>query len=336
MTHHRPSLRTLVLLFVVALVPFVSKSAFAAMPTLNIGTVVWIGYAPLYVADHIKAFEKHGVKVKLTNFSDNATMPAAVQSGSIDGATLTYDQVLPGAAKGWDLQVVLPIDYSAGADAMLSTVGITSVKQLKGQPVAYNAMSPSAFLLAYALQKNGMSLSDVKSVNMDPGAVPSALIGGTVKVGVTYEPNSSAILKAGDGKRFHVLFSSKEAPGLITDVLVFKHSYIMQHPKEVKAVIAAFYDGLEYMKTHPEQAAKYIAASMGIKPAEVADQLSGIHNPTPSQAVENFAKSDSIQSFYTSGKVIGGILVSNGSMDKIPEISGTLYPDFVKSIAGSM
>lgn len=331
---YRPSLiRTLVMLLVVGCMQFVARPAAAATPTVTIGTVVWIGYAPLYVADHIKAFEKHGVKVKFTNFSDNATMPAAVESGSIDGATLTYDQVLPGAAKGWDLQVALPIDYSAGADAMMSTSDITSVKQIKGQAVAYNALSPSAFLLAYALKKNGLSLNDVHSVNMDPGAVPAALLGGNVKVGVTYEPNISAILKSG-GSRFHVLFSSKEAPGLITDVLVFKHSYIMAHKAEVKGIIEGFYDGLAYMKSHPKESAKYIAEAMGIKPAEVADQLSGIHNPTPSEATENFAKSDSIRSFYTSGMVIGDILMASKTMDKMPEISKTLYPAFVSAIAG--
>lgn len=305
----------------------------SAMPTVSIGTVVWIGYAPLYVAEHIGAFEKHGVKVKFTNFSDNATMPAAVEGGSIDGATLTYDQVLPGAAKGWDLQVALPIDYSSGADAMVSTADITSVKQIRGMNVAYNALSPSAFLLAYALQKNGMSLKDVHSVNMDPGAVPAALIGGNVKVGVTYEPSVSSVVKADGGKRFHVLFSSRKAPGLITDVLVFKHSYIVKHKAEVKGMVEAYYDGLAYMKAHPKKAAVYIAESMGIKPDEVAGQLDGIHNPTPAQAVMNFKPSKAIDSFYTSGKVIGGILIANGTMHKMPDLAKTLYPHFVEAIA---
>ncbi|AOU99124.1 hypothetical protein BI364_15320 [Acidihalobacter yilgarnensis] len=305
----------------------------SAMPTISIGTVVWIGYAPLYVAEHIHAFEKHGVKVKFTNFSDNATMPAAVEGGAIDGATLTYDQVLPGATKGWDLQVALPIDYSSGADAIVSTDDITRISQIKGKAIAYNAMSPSAFLLAYALQKNGMSLKDVHSVNMDPGAVPAALIGGNVKIGVTYQPSVSSIIKADGGKRFHVLFSSREAPGLITDVLVFKHRYIVSHKAEVKGIVEGYYDGLAYMKSHPKQAAAYIAEAMGIKADEVPGQLDGIHNPTPKQAWENFKRSKKIDSFYTSGQVIGGILMANGSIKKMPDLHETLYPYFVDAIA---
>ena len=46
------------------------------------------------------------------------------------------------------------------------------------------------------------------------------MVSGTVPVGVTYEPNVSQILAQGGGKKFHVVYSSHDAPGLIADVLV--------------------------------------------------------------------------------------------------------------------
>ena len=122
-------------------------------------------------------------------------------------------------AKGWNLKVVMPIDYSAGADAIVATDSITSVAQLKGLKVAYAPLSPSDFLLGYALKQAGLTKSDVTSINVPADGVPGVMVGGSTKAGVTYDPSVTSIVQADNGKKFHVLFSSKPAPGLITDVL---------------------------------------------------------------------------------------------------------------------
>jgi NitT/TauT family transport system substrate-binding protein len=303
-----------------------------AKSTVTIGTVVWIGYAPFYVADALDTYKKYGVKVKLVNFADNSTMPGALQGGSIDSAMLTYDMVIGAAAKGWPLQVALPIDYSNGGDAIVSQSSITTIKEMKGMKVAYNPLSPSDFLLAYALQSNGMSEADITPVHMSPESVAGAMASGSVPVGVTYQPSISTIVASGGGKKFHVLFSSRKAPGLITDVLVFKADYLKKHPKEVKAIIQGYLDALDYMDKHPKKAAEYIAKAMGVTPAEALEQLNDVKNPKLSEMMANFEKSDNIASFYTNGKVIGDILLKKGQIKKMPDIASTLDDTFVKAL----
>ena len=63
-------------------------------------TVDWIGYAPFYIAVEKNMFEKYGVKVALKDFEDPALIPAALQSGGIQGAMYTYDQVINLVANG--------------------------------------------------------------------------------------------------------------------------------------------------------------------------------------------------------------------------------------------
>lgn len=309
-----------------------SFGAYAAA-TVKIGTVIWIGYGPFYVADQLDLYKKSGLKVAMQLFNDPALIPPAVTGGSVDGGMVTYDQVISSVSKGSTMRVVAPIDYSNGGDAIVAAKEITSVKQFKGQKVAYNPLSPSDFLLSYALQSNGMSEKDVKPVNMSPEGVPAAMASGGVKVGVTYEPSVSEIVGMGEGKKFHVVFSSKDAPGLITDVLVFKKEYIAKNPDVVKALIQGYIDGLEYMKKSPNEAAKVIGKVMGISDKEVLEQMTGVYNMTFDEFPAVFEKSTKTTSLYGSGAVISKILKSKGEIKAIPKTEDT-YDDSVSKSMG--
>lgn len=309
-----------------------SFGAYAAA-TVKIGTVIWIGYGPFYVAEQLDLFKKSGVKVALQMFNDPALIPPAVTGGSVDGGMVTYDQVISSVSKGSTMRVVAPIDYSNGGDAIVAAKDVTSIKQFKGQKVAYNPLSPSDFLLSYALQSNGMSEKDVKPVNMSPEGVPAAMASGGVKVGVTYEPSVSEIVGMGEGKKFHVVFSSKDAPGLITDVLVFKKEYIAKNPDVVKALIQGYVDGLEYMKKSPNEAAKVIGKVMGISDKEVLEQMTGVYNMTFDEFPAVFEKSAKTTSLYGSGAVISKILKSKGEIKTIPKTEDT-YDDSVSKSMG--
>ena len=186
-------------------------SASAATP-MKIGLTTWIGYAPFYVAEGMDMFKKYDLKVTLQTFSDPAMLPSAMSSKAVDGALMTYDQVIGANAQGQDFKVVMPIDYSNGGDAVLATMGINKISQLKGKKIAYAPLSPSDFLISYALTSNGMSDKDIVPVNMTPEAIPSAMASGAVPAGTTYEPNVSQILALDGGKKFTALFTNLANP----------------------------------------------------------------------------------------------------------------------------
>jgi NitT/TauT family transport system substrate-binding protein len=304
----------------------------AAADSVKVGTVTWIGYGPFYVADQLDLFKKSGVKVAMQIFADPALIPAAVAAGSVDTGMVTYDQVISQVAKGVPCKVVMPIDYSNGGDAIVATKDITKVSDFKGQKVAFNPLSPSDFLLSYALQSNNLSEKDVTPINMTPEAVPAAMASGGVKIGVTYEPTVSQMIGMEDGKKFHVVFSSKDAPGLITDVLIAKTAYIKKNPKIITALIQGYVDGLAYMKSNPAEAAKLIGKVMGISEKEVMEQLPGVYNPALEEFPKVFDKSAATTSFYTSGAVIAKILKSKGEISAIPKIEDTYDASLAKSM----
>jgi len=298
----------------------------------TLGVVNWIGYGPIYCAAARGDYRRYGPDVKLVTFSDNSLMSGALAGGELDASTLTYDQVLIADARGWNLKVVMAVDYSVGGDAIVSGEALRSIEQLKGRRVAFQPLSPSDFLLAYALARAGLTEKDIRPINATPEGVAGVLASGAVDAGVTYEPSVSMILKLGGGRQFHVLLSSREARGMITDVLAVTASTIATRPQLVEALIHGTLDGLAFMEREPDQAAAIIARTLGITPEEVRRQLPNIENPPLSRAADVFRPGGALPSFHASGAIIGRVLAQQGQLHQLPPIESTYDARFVESL----
>ena len=310
-----------------------TAAAMAAPVNMKLATVVWIGYGPFYVAESLDLFKKHNLKVSLQVFNDPALIPAAIASGAVDGGMLTYDQVVGQVAAGRAMKVVMPIDYSNGGDAIVADSSIAKVADFKGKKIGYNPLSPSDFLLSYALKTVNLSEKDISPVRMTPEAVPAAMASGALPIGVTYEPSLSQILGQGGGKKFKVIFSSKDAPGLIADVLVFDEKVIKAKPTEITGVMKAYLDGMAYMKAKPDEAAKIIGKFMGVSAKEAKEQMSGVYNIPLAEMPKAFVKAKETTSYYASGEIIGQLLVAKGQIKAAPATEATFDASLVKALA---
>ncbi|MEW5770152.1 MAG: ABC transporter substrate-binding protein [Pseudomonadota bacterium] len=329
--HKRSFLRTSLAL-ALGLAGAVAVNGAQAATTMKIGLTTWIGYSPFYVADALDLYKKHGLKVSLQTFPDPAALPSALSGGALDGALMTYDQVVGAAGQGQVFKVVLPVDYSNGGDAVLAAKPLAKISDLKGKKVAYAPLSPSDFLISYALKVNGMSAKDISPVNMTPEAIPAAMISGAVPAGVTYEPNVSQILSTG-GSKFQVIYSSRNAPGLIADVLAFSDKKIAAKGKEITAITQVYAEALKYMKDKPADAAKLIGKAVGVSPKEVGEQLAGVYNIPVAEMPKAYVKGKETTSYYASGAIINEILVKSGQIKKPVDIATTLDDRFVKTLA---
>lgn len=309
-----------------------SFSASAATP-MKLALTTWIGYSPFYVAEGMDMYKKHDLKVTLQTFSDPAMLPSAVASKAADGSMMTYDQLIGAVAQGQKLKVVMPIDYSNGGDAVLADKTINKMTDLKGKKVAYAPLSPSDFLISYALKINGMSTKDISPVNMTPEAIPSAMASKAVPAGTTYEPNVSQILAMDGGAKFHVIYSSKQAPGLIADVLVFDESYIKKNRKPIAALVQAYLEGLAYMNSNPKEASEIIGKAIGVSGKEVLEQLKGVYNIPQKEMLLPFKTGKDTKSYFVSGEVINEILINSKQIKTPVPIKTTMDDSFVKVLA---
>ena len=268
---------------------------------VTLATVAWIGYAPFYVAVEKDMFDKYGVKVDLKDFADPALIPAALQSGGIQGAMYTYDQVINLVANDNAYHVVMPIDYSNGSDAVVASKSIKSMADLKGKKVAYPFATCDNLLVAYGLQQSGLTEADVQGLDTTPGERRRCPRGRRA-AGATYEPNVSKILKLEVATAIHTVYTSASAPGLITDVLYFSTDYIAKNPKTVDAIIKGYIDGMKFLNEHPDEAYAIVAKYFSTTVDDVKEQAKGVYNiPVPEMA-GYYAPRDDAKSLYHVGQ----------------------------------
>jgi NitT/TauT family transport system substrate-binding protein len=248
-------------------------SAQAATTPVTFAMSAWIGFAPLFVASQEKFFGAYPLKFVHMDTGINA----AVVSGAADSADLSMNQVISDHLKGFDVKIVMPIDYSNGADAIVAKKSITSVAELRGQTIPLDTTSYSELLLAYALHQAKLSLADVKSTNMPASAVPAALLGGHADAGVTWAPHID-LVTANPG--YHALYTSAQAPGLITDNFAVKTSFLKANPGAIPAIIKGFLEGTAYIKSHPTESYAIIGKALGISPADAKLQYTQVINPS--------------------------------------------------------
>lgn len=240
---------------------------------LRIGTNVWIGYEPLYLAKAQGYFDNS--PIHLIEFSSATEVIRAFRNGAIEAATLTMDEILLLAQNGLDPQVVLVMDVSNGADVILGQADIKQFKDLNGKRVGVESTALGAYTLSRALAINNMTPADIEIVQLPLNEHEGAFTAGKVDAVTTFEPVKTRLLNTGAKQ----LFSSAEIPGEIVDVLVVRKSYLDQHPKVVRMLVAQWFNALNYMQTHPRQAADIMVLRLGISPNELFNSLKEIHIP---------------------------------------------------------
>ena len=246
----------------------------SAAQTVKIGTQPWLGYGPLWVAAEKGFFKERGVDVELVNFAWDQDVNAALASGNIQVQCAATNTLITLINQGVDVKGFMLMDASYEADAILANKEITSVADLKGKSVAFEAGATSDLLLNYALSQNGMSIKDVEHVPMGASEAGLALIAGRVDVAVTYEPYISAALSQGEG--YHVLYTSAERPGLISDLLIAEAAYIEGNPEVVKNIILAWDDAVRFVRENPEEGGKIIADAVGSPMEEFTPAFKGV------------------------------------------------------------
>ena len=251
----------------------------AALPaveegTFQMGIEPWIGYGPWWIADQSGAFAANGVSTQITNFNTDADINAALISGQINGANIATHTALRLASEGTPITIVLLLDQSNAADAIVAGKDITSIADLKGKQVAYEEGTTSDILLRYALRQNGMTMDDITPVLMGAADAGVAVTAGQVPAAVTYEPYITSALAANPD--LQLLYKAAEKPGLIGDVFVVTNDYLAAHPGQVDALIKSWGDAMTSYTADPAAGQAIIEKAVGADAGSLKTAFDGV------------------------------------------------------------
>ncbi|GLH74362.1 hypothetical protein GETHLI_28640 [Geothrix limicola] len=242
-------------------------------PPLQVATCVWPGYEPLFLARQLGALDAK--TCRLLQMPTTSDCIRAFQSGRVSAAAMTLDEAFTVLQDGVDLQVVLVMDVSHGADVLLGGPKVHTLADLKGRRVGLETSAVGAYLLSRALDKAGLGPEDIHVVPLSEGAHVAAYRNGTVDALVTLEPVRTRLL--GEGAR--ILFDSSQIPNEIFDVLVVRGSVARQRPEAVAQLREAWFRALAYLRAQPREAARRMAPREGQEPEAFLRTLDGLAFP---------------------------------------------------------
>tara|TARA_B110000503_G_scaffold83460_1_gene127325 strand:+ start:35588 stop:36580 length:993 start_codon:yes stop_codon:yes gene_type:complete len=278
-----------------------SFAAQAAEP-LKIGYSDWPGWVAWEVAIEKEWFREAGVDVAFEWFDYVASMDAFA-AGKLDAVTMTNGDALVTGSSGAQSVMIIINDYSNGNDMIVAKPGITSVADLKGKTVGVEMGFVGHLLLLNALEVAGLTESDVTLVNVPTNETPQVLASGDVDAIVAWQPNSGQALSQVPGST--AVASSKDAPGLIYDVLAVSPASLATRKADWEKVAKVWYRAVDYIYDEETQAdaLSIMAARVGLPADQYKAILDGTKILSLQEAQAAMQKGDGTHSLYGSTRI---------------------------------
>jgi len=239
-------------------------------PPFRMATYQWPGYEPFFLARMLGFFSER--EVQLLEFPSAADCILAFKNRVVDAATLTADEAIRLAHTGHDPRIVMLIDFSNGTDAIVAKPEITSLGQAKGRTVGVENNTLGSFFLARALESQGLSIADVKTVNCRADQIEREFAQGKLDAAVTYDPYRRHMVAGGARQ----IFDSSKLPGEIIDTLVVRRAILENPPRGLQSLIHGWFRANEAIAADPASTAERMAPREGVSRAELQDSLRGI------------------------------------------------------------
>ena len=301
-----------------------SPAAHAQETKVAIGISGWTGFAPLTLAKGAGIFKKHGLDVTIKKIPQK-DRHLAIASGDVQCAATTVETWIGWNAAGVTTTQIFQLDKSFGADGMVVKPSVAKISDLKGKTVAASPPGTSPyFALAWMLKKNGLSVKDVKVVNLEPQPAANAIIAGTegIDAAMTYEPYLSAVrAKPEAGK---IIATTLDYP-MVMDTFGCTPKFLAENPKAAQALANGYFDALEMIKADPKK-------SFEIMGADVKQSGEAFEN---SQKYLRWQDRAANQKFFAGehaqfSKEAADLLLEAGIIKSIPDLTKLADTQFIK------
>lgn len=297
-------------------VPWIAGCSSAS--TLRVGINPWIGYECLNLAQDFKWLP---TGAELIAAPDMAESSRALQTGHLDAACLTLDEVLRLRSLGVPLTVALVFDVSAGADVLLARPNVHTLADLAGKRIGVESGALGALVLGSVLRIAGLTRSAVTVVDLHTTDQLGAWRKHEVDAVVTYEPTATLLLREGAQR----LFDSRQMPDTIVDVLAVRSERLMGRANTLRALVASHFRGVTHLQGNRQDAIYRIGARQNISPQEVQQALAGVVIPSLEANRQYLAPKGRL---YLAAQMVSALMLQGGLLtqpDSLEDISNASW-----------
>lgn len=299
-----------------------SSSPVLAETAVSVGLSGWTGFGPLTLAKQAGIFEKNGLNVTLTKIPQ-ASRHLALASGDVQCAATTVETWIAWNANGVATKQIFQMDKSYGADGLVVRNDIAKIADLKGKAVAASSPGTSPyFVLAWMLKKNGLSIKDVKVVNMEPGPAAQAFVAGQNDAALTYEPYLSTVRSASDKGK--IIATTLDYP-VVMDTFGCTDAFLEKNPDAAKALAKSYFDALEMIAADKDKSYEIMGADVKQSGAKFGESAQYLRWQDQAANKVFFDKE-----FMTFSEEAADLLLEIGIIKKKPDLTTVVDTSFIK------
>lgn len=209
-------------------------------------------HAPLIIAYEKGFFAEEGLEVELIEPGDPNDPPKLVAAGEMDVGISYQPQLHLHVDRGLPLRSIATLVATPLNSLLVLADGpVREISDLRGRKVGYSLAGFEDVLLATLLERHGLSLEDVETVDIHFAITP-ALLSGQVDAVIgafrNFEPSHLAL----EGSEGRVFFLEEEGVPPYDELIVITHES-RASSEEMQAFARAMERGVLYLVNHPEE-----------------------------------------------------------------------------------
>jgi NitT/TauT family transport system substrate-binding protein len=289
----------------------------------------WFGFAPVFVAQEEGYFEAEGLTVTTAFDNDRANVLPAMANGSIDCTMRTIGESMSRPRQADTTGTVIgTIDISVGADGVVASGDIQSVEDLIGKTMAGEINHPGTTLVQHALAQKGKSIKDVNLQLIATDDSVAVFEDPDVAAVATWEPMMGLIVKNSNREGAHLLLTSADYEGLITDVIIVRTEDLQENPGKYAKFLRGIYRAIDMYKADPDKFIAISAPFFDTPDAEMKEALAGVKYTSYEESVDympSAAGDGQLKEVFDAFNDINVTLdLQDGPLDYQPYIDGSV------------
>ncbi|MCR8659470.1 aliphatic sulfonate ABC transporter substrate-binding protein [Paenibacillus endoradicis] len=253
-----------VLALIIALVGLTAcgKSSDNSNKAVEVNIAVNGGLNLLSIAKSKGWFEEEFATLNATvnwhEFQSSVPLLEGLVSDRIDFSFIGDGTVVTGKAAKTPFTVISATGVEGNQNSILvkPDSDIQSIADLKGKQIALAKGSSAHIFLVKALEKNGMSESDVKIVQLQPDEANAAFQAGQVDAWGTWDPYVTIETSA---DRARIVESVKTMNFVAPAVMIGRDKFLKENPELAAAYLRVYQKAVDWVKENTDEAAEILA-----------------------------------------------------------------------------
>ena len=249
----------------------------------------------LAIAKDQKLWEAEGLEPSVKVFTNGPIQIQAMGAGSLNFGTIGPGALwLPASGKA----KVVGVNDIGFSDRVIVQSTINSIAELKGKKVGVPQGTSGDMILRMALAKNGMTISDIQMVPMDPSTIVAAFTSKQIEAaGIWYPLIDTIKPRVPDMKE---LASNEEfyPQTSFINTFVARNEIVEQDPDVVKKFLRVMKKAMDYRVANLEHSIELTTSFLNA-PKEVTEKVAKSRKMLTSQELDAFTKDGTVIKWLT-------------------------------------